>query len=88
MNNRRKMKTSKGMLKHPIVKRNKPIKRAIYLFQLMGFVIPFFLPLWIMVFYEVILFIAHEYIDELFNKSILIMVMELAEMCKILNRRF
>lgn len=85
--NGRKMKTSKEALKHPIVKRNKSIKRIIYLFQLIGFAIPLFLPLWVMIFYEVILFMAYEYIDDLFNKSVLIMVMELVETCKLLNKR-
>jgi hypothetical protein len=81
------MKTSKEMIKHPIVKRNKSIKRILYLLQLIGFVIPLFFPLWVMVFYEVILFMAHDYFNDLFNRSVLIVLMELAEFSKMLNKR-
>jgi hypothetical protein len=81
------MKTPEELLKNRIIRYNKPINRAIYALQLVGFGIPLFLSLEILIFYQVILFMAYEYMNELYKKSILSSIKVLAETSKMLNKR-
>lgn len=84
---KRKLKISEEMLRNPIVKHNKPIRRTIYILQLLGIFIPIFLPLWAMMIYEVILFVTYEYLDGLFKEFVGISIIELVKAFKILNKR-
>lgn len=81
------MRTTEELLKNRIVRHNKPISRSIYFLQLIGILIPLIMPLWVMLVYEIILFVIYEYLNELYKQSVLSSLKVLAETCQMLNKR-
>lgn len=81
---RRNIKTPEELVKNPIIKHIKLVNNSLYAFQLIGILMLIFLPLWMMVIYEVCLFVAHEIINDLYKESVWACIRTLAEVTKVL----
>ena len=73
------VKTTEQLSNSWLFKHINPINRIIYFLQLIGILIPFIFPLWLMITYEVIVFVAYEIINDFNDKSVQIAVLDLAK---------